>query len=145
MFERRTLMMGGAALIAGAALPLSTAAQNRKMAGMDISMAKCIDLCVASHRMCLETATHMLKRAGSSAATALVAMLTDCAELCQATANSMLRGSELHAILCGACADACDRCAQECARQGADEQLARCSATCRECGAACRKMAMMDQ
>ena len=41
----------------------------------------------------------------------LIAMLTACAELCQATANSMLRGSALHPVLCRACAEACDLCA----------------------------------
>src|SRR3546814_14970495 len=70
-------------------------------------------------------------------------MLNDCAELCQATANSRLRESALHRILCRACADACERCAEECGRHSEDQRIARCSATCKKCAASCRLMADM--
>lgn len=77
------------------------------------------------------------------ASASLIAMLNDCAELCQATANSMLRESALHRILCRACADACERCAEECGRHSEDQRIARCSATCKKCAASCRMMADM--
>ena len=64
----------------------------------------------------LETAAYALGQGGALAAPDLIAMLTDCAELCQATANSMLRGSALHPVLCRACAEACDLCAAACSK-----------------------------
>jgi hypothetical protein len=70
-------------------------------------------------------------------------MLNDCAELCQATANSMLRESSLHTILCRACADGCERCARECLSHVVGERIKLCSATCKDCAASCRMMADM--
>lgn len=91
----------------------------------------------------LETAAWLTKQGGASATASLIAMLNDCAELCQATANSMLRESPLHTILCRACADACERCARECLSHVVDERMKRCSATCKDCAASCRMMADM--
>lgn len=143
MIERRELLIAGAGLAVGAAAP--AVAQHHAMEGiaMPMSMTECIDDCIASHRMCLETAAYASKRGGALASASLLALLTDCAELCQATANSMLRESPLHKILCGACAEACERCAQECLRHAGDSRMARCATTCRECSASCRDMAAM--
>jgi uncharacterized membrane protein len=99
-------------------------AQQHRMEGMAMSMTDCIDDCVASHRMCLETAAWLTKQGGASATASLIAMLNDCAELCQATANSMLRESSLHTILCRACADGCERCARECLSHVVGERIA---------------------
>lgn len=145
MIERRELLMAGAGLAVAGAMAGPAAAQQHKMEGMGMAMPMtgCIDHCVASHRMCLETAAYVTKQGGALATASLLAMLTDCAELCQTTANSMLRDSSLHLILCRACAEACERCAQECLRHGDDAQMARCSNTCKECAASCRDMAAM--
>ena len=145
MIERRELLIAGAGLAVGAAAR-PAAAQRHAMVGMamPMSMTECIDDCIASHRMCLQTAAYASRKGGALATAPLLAMLGDCAELCQATANSMLRESPLHKILCGACAEACERCAQECLRHAGDSQMARCSATCRDCAASCREMAAMD-
>jgi hypothetical protein len=144
MIERRELLMAGAGLAAAGTLAGPAAAQQHRMEGMAMSMTDCIDDCVASHRMCLETAAWLTKQGGASATASLIAMLNDCAELCQATANSMLRESALHRIVCRACADACERCAEECGRHSADQRIARCSATCKKCAASCRTMADMS-
>ncbi|QJU58258.1 four-helix bundle copper-binding protein [Sphingomonas sp. AP4-R1] len=141
MIERRELLTAGAGLVVAATLAAPAAAQHHRMEGMVMSLAECVDECVASHRMCLETAAYVTRRGGALAIAPLIAMLTDCAELCQTTANSMLRESALHRIICGACAEACERCAQECLARGKDEQIERCSATCRRCAAGCRMMA----
>lgn len=142
MIERRELLMAGAAVATGV-LGAPAAAQHHRTEGMAMSMADCIDDCVASHRMCLETAAYVTKQGAALAKAPLIAMLNDCAELCQTTANSMLRESALHPILCHACAAACERCAQECLRHGKDQQVAHCSATCKQCAASCRMMAEM--
>ncbi|WP_338405638.1 four-helix bundle copper-binding protein [Sphingobium arseniciresistens] len=141
MIERRELLMAGAGLAVAGAMAAPAAAQYRSMEGMAMPMADCIDHCITSHRMCLETATYVTKQGGPLAKAALVAMLTDCAEICQTTANSMLRQSSFHRILCRACAETCYRCAQECLCHAGDQQMARCSATCKACAASCRMMA----
>jgi hypothetical protein len=84
-----------------------------------------------------------MKRGGALASPAMLAMLADCAELCQTTANSMLRGSPLHQVLCQACAEACARCADECSHHQADQQMVRCAQTCRTCAEGCRTMGAM--
>lgn len=145
MLERRALLAGGAMAAAVTLLSGRAAAQHQSMKGMSMmSMQECIDLCWASHRMCLETLDYALKRGGALASPALAAMLSDCAELCQTTANSMLRGSPLHQILCRACAKACERCAQACLEHRADQQMSRCAQTCSACAEGCRAMGGMD-
>src|SRR3546814_1422828 len=98
MIERRELLMAGAGLAAAGTLAAPAAGQQHRMEGMAMSMTDCIDDCLASHRMCLETAAWLTKQSSALASASLIAMLNDCAELCQATANSMLRESALHRI-----------------------------------------------
>lgn len=146
MLQRRELLTSGMLFAAGGLIGGPAAAQQHDMKGMAgmgdkaMSMTDCIGLCSDSHRMCLETADYAVKQGGVVGSPSMIAMLTDCAELCQATANSMLRASPLHQILCRACAEACDHCAQICARQGSDARLARCAKTCRSCAEGCGAM-----
>jgi len=132
--------------LAGAAAALPAAAQSpaSKIAADPhaMSMDDCVTLCIASHRRCLTSARHVLEQPQLHAAAQLVALLQDCAELCQTTANSMLRGAATHTLLCNACADLCAACAQACDAYKNDTVLTQCAATCRDCGAACRHMAM---
>src|ERR1700682_6009384 len=58
---------------------------------------------------------------GKQAEAAHIRLLLDCAEICQTSANFMLRGSELQGDTCGACAEVCDRYAQACAQFGDDK------------------------
>ncbi len=104
-------------------------------------MQECIDNCTECHRICLETVTHCLRKGGEHAAAGHIRLLLDCAEICQTNANFMLRGSDLHAYTCGACAEVCERCAEECERMGDDEQMRRCAELCRRCAESCRRMA----
>lgn len=144
MRDRRELLT--VLTLAGAAAAMPAAAQGpaSKTAADPhaMSMDDCVTLCVASHRSCLTSARHVLEQPQLHAAAQLVALLQDCAELCQTTANSMLRGAPTHTLLCGACADLCAACAQACDAYKNDAVLTRCAATCRDCGAACRHMAM---
>lgn len=106
-------------------------------------MDACIAECEKSNRACLEAARYSLEKGGALAAPAHVRLLLDCAELCQLTANFMLRGSEVHAIACGACADVCERCADSCASFTGDAVLSACADACRTCAKSCREMAKM--
>ena len=106
-------------------------------------MQACIQQCIDCHRTCLETVQHCLQMGGHHAEAAHIRLLLDCAEICQTSANFMIRGSELHALTCGVCAEVCARCAEECARYADDQHMQRCAAMCRQCADSCRHMAAM--
>jgi hypothetical protein len=72
-----------------------------------------------------------------------VRLLLDCAEICQTSANFMLRESDLHGVTCRASADECEACAQACAKFEGDEIMQACAETCRGCAESCREMARM--
>jgi len=80
---------------------------------------------------------------GMHAEEAHIKLLLDCAEICQTSANFMLRSSDLHAEICRACAVVCERCAEDCERMGDDVEMQRCAQTCRRCAESCRQMAAM--
>jgi hypothetical protein len=105
-------------------------------------MQSCIDECQDCHHICVETATHCLGLGGKHAAVEHIQTLLDCAEICQTSANFMLRGSPDHGMTCGICAAICDRCAKSCdALAGDDDLMRRCAQACRRCAESCRKMA----
>ena len=144
MLERRAVLTSGTALLAaGAASQAMASDRSTHSMTMAMPMKDCIDLCTASHVMCLETANHVANAVRSAAPVQLIALLNDCAEICQSTANSMIRTSVLHPILCRACAEACERCARECEKQTGDRQLTLCVAACRRCASSCRQMGAM--
>lgn len=110
---------------------------------MDERMRECVDECHACHDSCTETVTHCLQTGGKHAEVSHIRLLMDCAEICQISANFMLRMSDSHAQVCGVCADICEQCAQECDRFGDDEMMMQCAETCRSCAQSCREMAGM--
>ena len=102
-------------------------------------MQQCIDNCQECHEICLRMVPHCLQKGGRHAEH--IRLLLDCAEICQTSANFMVRGSELHPLTCGACAEVCERCAEACERLGDDDMMRRCAEVCRRCAQACRQMA----
>ena len=104
---------------------------------------QCIENCTHCHRICLETAARHFRgeRGAAQGHEAHVRLLLDCAEICQTSANFMLRGSDLHGHTCAACAAVCDRCAEECDKLGEDPHMAACAEICRACAQTCREMA----
>jgi len=72
-----------------------------------------------------------------------IGLLLDCAEICQTSANFMLRGSDRHMRTCAVCAEVCEQCAQDCERMGDDAQMRACAEVCRRCADSCRRMATM--
>jgi hypothetical protein len=107
-------------------------------------MQDCIDNCSNCHAACLETVIYCLQQGGEHAEEAHIRLLLDCAEICQTSANFMLRNSPLHGITCAACAEICERCAAACERFGDDRQMAACAAMCRRCAESCREMAAFE-
>lgn len=111
------------------------------MPQISAEMRDCIQECQSCHAVCLETVSHCLQKRGEHAEAEHIRLLLDCVEICQTSANFMLRGSDLHVRTCGVCAEVCDRCAEECERMADDEMMRRCAEACRQCAASCRQMA----
>ena len=107
---------------------------------MSREIEDCIDECIDCHQTCIETLTHCLTMGGSHAEPGHIQMLLDCAEICQMSANFMMRRSPMHNRACEVCAYACDRCAVAC-EQFADEAMKACAEACRSCAEACRTAA----
>jgi hypothetical protein len=113
------------------------------MAAGPMTPETCIDSCWRTHVMCLGTERYCIAKGGLHVASAHLALLSDCAEMCEKTANSLLRRSSQHAAVCVACAQMCDACAKECDAFNGDERMALCARTCRECADHCRDMSKM--
>ena len=108
---------------------------------IDQRMRECIQECHHCHDVCMETISHCLQMGGEHAEPRHIQLLLDCAEICQTSANFMLRMSEFHGQTCGVCADVCERCAEDCERFGDDEMMQQCAEACRRCASSCREMA----
>ncbi|MDQ3813125.1 MAG: four-helix bundle copper-binding protein [Armatimonadota bacterium] len=111
---------------------------------MSQEIQQCLQNCLDCHRLCLETAMHCLPGSGllrgEQAEAGHIRLLLDCAEICQTSANFLLRGSDLHTLTCAVCAEICDLCAVECERVE-DAAMQACAETCRRCAATCAAMA----
>jgi hypothetical protein len=107
----------------------------------NVDVEQCIQNCKDCHDMCVETIAHCLEIGGKHAEPAHIRLMLDCAEICQTSANFMLRGSDLHRYTCGVCAEVCERCAQDCERFEDDDYMQECAKVCRSCAESCRQMA----
>ena len=103
-------------------------------------MDSCIRACQSCHEVCLGTIRHCLEKGGSHAASDHIGMLQDCAQICQTSADFMLRGSHLHAHTCGACAAVCEACATHCEAMADDRMMEECAEACRRCAEECAAM-----
>ena len=104
----------------------------------------CIDTCMECHSICTETAYYCLTQGGQHADAKHVRLLLDCAEICQTSADYMLRSSDLHGKTCGLCAEVCKRCAESCEKIGQnDELMKKCAEICRRCAESCKKMSSL--
>ena len=97
--------------------------QHAMHQGMSQEMQECVRNCMDCHRSCLETAMHCLGMGGQHAEQSHMRIMLDCAEICQTSANFMIRGSEFHPRTCGVCSEVCLRCADDCERVGPDAQM----------------------
>ena len=151
MWDRRQLL-ASLAMISATVLTIGrVSAQSRdaappSMPGMvpgTMTAQACIESCWRSHVMCVETERYCLEKGGMHVMPAHLALLADCAEMCEKTANSLLRRSSRHAAVCIACAQLCDACAEECEAFKDDERMLLCARTCRECANHCREMSKL--
>lgn len=107
----------------------------------DPEMNACIESCTRCHAICLETSNYCLSQGEEHAAPEHIGLLLACADVCATSADTMLRGSAVHAVVCRACAEVCDQCAASCESMGDDADMKRCADACRSCADDCRRMA----
>ncbi len=104
-------------------------------------MQQCIDNCTSCHAMCLSMASqHCLEAGGKHVEASHFRLMMDCAQICQTSADFMLRGSAHHAHVCKECADICRDCAASCEAVGGMDE---CVAACRKCAESCGQMGQM--
>ena len=104
-------------------------------------MEECIRNCSDCHHICVETISYCLQKGGQHTEYQHIRLLLDCAQICQTSADFMLRGSDLHKYTCDVCAQVCGRCAEDCERMANDEQMHVCAEMCRSCAESCHRMA----
>ncbi len=108
---------------------------------IDQRMRECIRECQQCHDICTEMIAHCLEMGGEHAQPNHIRLLLDCGEICQTSANFMLRASDLHNSICEDCAVVCERCAEDCERFQDDQMMQQCAQVCRSCAQSCREMA----
>jgi hypothetical protein len=114
---------------------------DMKQSKMSSEMMECLRNCLECHRICTETAAHVLHGEHlHSEAKHLVALL-DCAQICAVHADFMSRRSPHHAHLAGECVEICNACAALCEQHpDPDGEMQICAQACRKCAESCSRM-----
>ena len=99
--------------------------------------ADCVQDCLNSHAVCLDTAMRLLQKGASYADP--VRILLDCSELCATNAHFMMRNSPVSGSVCQSCAQVCTHCAEVCDEIGEIE----CANACRASATSCEQMAKL--
>jgi hypothetical protein len=108
----------------------------------DEEMKQCIQLCQDCHALCTQTVLHCLKLGGRHAGPDHIRLLLDCAQLCETTAQYLIRESSFHEKLCGLCAEVCRQCGDNCLQVAGDDQMVKqCAEMCQRCADSCAGMA----
>jgi len=108
---------------------------------MSQEVQQCIEECLLCYQSCMQEAmNHCLEKGGEHVEPRHFRLMMNCAEMCRTAAHFMLSSSELHARICGVCAEVCEACAQSCAQVGDMEE---CIVACRRCAESCRHMSGM--
>lgn len=105
------------------------------------TMQDCIDNCQQCHRICVQTLAYALRLTERRVHETHLRLLMDCADICETSANFMLRESDLHRQVCRACAAICERCAEFCGEMREDAQMRLCEQVCLRCTESCAQMA----
>jgi hypothetical protein len=110
-------------------------------------MERCAEACAECHRACLRAAmTDGIFAERARLAPEHFRLLIDCAELCAATGDFMLRGSAFHERVSGVCAEICTACAQSCSQfERSDDgtgSARACRQACERCAESCREVSV---
>jgi hypothetical protein len=101
---------------------------------------ECIKDSLDCYQTCTETTLRCLTMGGKHAEAKHLNLLLDCARICCANADFMLRNSPYYPQTCGITADICDECADNCDKFK-DDFMKECARVCRRCAESCREMA----
>lgn len=102
---------------------------------------RCIDDCYNCARSCNATVAHCLEKGGKHAEAQHIALMIDCAAICETAAGSMGRNSNVHGTICRACAEVCRQCETDCRSFRDDPMMQECADACRKCAESCERMA----
>ena len=108
---------------------------------MNAEMEQCNQNCLDCHRSCEQTAAYCTQMGGKHADPAHITLLLDCAQICETSADFMIRQSAQHKSVCRVCAEVCRACAKSCEALGNDEMMKKCADMCRQCAESCAQMA----
>jgi hypothetical protein len=103
-------------------------------------MQLCIQNCLMCHQTCEQMIAHCLNKGGRHATPDHIRLLQDCADICEMSADFMLRGSPFHSRTCAVCAEICRACAADCDSMADDEMMKACADMCRRCADSCQTM-----
>ncbi len=105
----------------------------------------CIQNCLESSQICIQTIDHCLTKGGEHAEAKHIKLLQDCADLCELSARFMLRNSDFHSQICKTCAEICTACADNCeAMAVSDTEMKACAEACKKSAASCQDMSKMQ-
>nr|WP_297350479.1 four-helix bundle copper-binding protein [uncultured Caldimonas sp.] len=108
----------------------------------DPGVKQCIEHCQQCRSVCLSMAMgHCLEEGGAHAEREHIALMLNCAEICNTAAHFMLAGSTLHTEVCAVCAKVCGACAQSCRQLDGMEP---CVEACERCAESCADMAGIE-
>lgn len=110
--------------------------------GISEQARRCIELCSDCHEMCVSAFAYCIGMEGQHAEEKHLRLLMDCAEICQTSADFMLRGSNFQYRVCGVCADICESCADSCESFRNDAEMKMCAELCQQCATICREMSV---
>jgi hypothetical protein len=99
----------------------------------------CIDNCLKCYEICRKTIGYLVEK-GKESHGNHIALLLNCADICQTSANFMMAGSEHHPSVCRVCAEVCEKCAEACESMEGDTLMKECAEACRECAESCHEM-----
>ena len=120
---------------------------NPKIMFKNISsgMAACIQNCTNCYEACTQMITYCLEKGGKHSDSKHIQLLFDCAQVCNLSANFMMRNSESHSAICTACAEICEACSISCETLAAsDNEMKSIVEVCRKCATSCSDMGKMQ-
>jgi hypothetical protein len=100
-------------------------------------MEDCIQDCLNSHAVCLDTAMSLLQKGNHYADP--VRILLDCSEVCATNAHFLMRNSPVFGFVLQACAQVCTHCAEVCVEIGETD----CANACRASATSSEQMAKL--
>ncbi len=101
----------------------------------------CIQNAVHCHLICKQLIQYSIQTGGIYAEPSHLRLLEDCSEICETTANLILRESDLMKELCLVCMRACERCAARCRRFPDNQRMTACAEACEQTANSCSAVA----